>query len=131
MLKNLLSKRSYWHQAYNSHVQILSTFMGNPFFMEAQIKNHLNLSNFKEIDEQQLKQTLNDVFLNKNTAKYIEALDQKLFNIKDLALCTPEQRSNYLQQLNNNKTIKLSEMIEKSPPFDIDEIIARFTRPKP
>ncbi|NBX84028.1 MAG: hypothetical protein EBQ95_00280 [Gammaproteobacteria bacterium] len=130
MFRNIFLKRSFWYHAYGEHEQIFNSFIGNPFFMEAGLKHHIDVTDFTEIKEKQLKQTLDDLFLNKHTVKYMNALDQRLFKIKDLALCTDEERKEYLERISNNEQIKLREMIEKKTSLDIDEI-AGFMRPRP
>ncbi len=99
MFKNMLLKRHFWYQAYGGHEQIFNSFIGNPFYMEAGLKHHIDVTDFTEITEKKLKQTLDDVFLNKHTGKYMNALDRRLFKIKDLALCTDEDRKEYLQRI--------------------------------
>ena len=115
---------------YKAHEQVLNAYIGNPFFMEAKLKNHVDVSDFKDIEPEKLKQTLDALFLQKNTNKFLDALDKYLFNIKELLLCTPAQRNEYLQKLSNNEHIRLNSLVKHDPKntLVIDKEASGFTR---
>lgn len=115
---------------YKAHDHILNAYIGNPFFMEAKLKNHVDVSDFKDIAPEKLKQTLDALFLQKNTAKFLDALDKYLFNIKELLLCTPAQRNEYLQKLSNNEHISLNSLVkhDQKKTLVIDKEVSGFTR---
>lgn len=129
MLRSIFC-RTYHHQSFKGQDYIFSAFAANRYFMEAKLKNHINYADFYAVEPIQLKQTLETLFLGKHAAKYIDGLDQGLFKIKELTICTQEQRNAYLQKLNNNQMEKfIPPKVETTAyHFDIDQEISRFTR---
>jgi hypothetical protein len=121
--------RNYHHPAYKSHDYILSAYLGNPLFMEAKLKNHIKGPELEDLDPQQLKATLDDLFVHISHQKFNEGLDKGLFNIKHLTLCSNEQRFDYLNKLKKGESIKLEMFVKpKNDEFDLDSLISRFSR---